>query len=206
MNTADIGAKVTEALDAIVSSDYLRKLMPSMDEMNETMARMVAQGKHWQVVNIDGAADNPLNKRLHNIVDYKGNVLAGHFDAKTEEEMKQIIANMNLSNFSDSFQKIYQFTSSNDDITKEFKKMHKEASEFAQNAASNMESTMGSINYAVNIPKAYFSNADKSIRNARIGAAVGAYAGLAVGGRVLNGGTLTTDSYGRKDIAGVPFI
>lgn len=206
MNTSEIGAKVTEALDSIVSNDYLKKLIPSMQEMNENMARMVSQGKHWQVMNIDGSNDNPLNQRLHNIIDYKGNALAELFDTKTEKEMKDVINNMNLGNINDSFQKIYQFTGGNDDITKEFKKMHKEADKFVQGAASNMESTMGTVNYALNMPKAYFSNPDKDIRNARIGAAVGAYAGVAVGGRLLSGGTLTADSYGRKDIAGVPFI
>ena len=29
---------------------------------------------------------------------------------------------------------------------------------------------------------------------------------LSVGGRYLQGGTLTTDQYGRKDIAGIPFL
>lgn len=55
-------------------------------------------------------------------------------------------------------------------------------------------------------PGAYFMNPDKRIRNTRIAAAAGTYAGLAVGGRYLSGGTLTTDNYGRKDIAGVPFL
>lgn len=54
--------------------------------------------------------------------------------------------------------------------------------------------------------KAYFSNPDKHIRNTRIGTAVGGYAALTVGGRYLSGGTLTTDSYGRGDIAGIPFL
>ena len=55
-------------------------------------------------------------------------------------------------------------------------------------------------------PQAYFSNPDKTVRNTRIGAAVGTYAAVSVGGRYLQGGTLTTDQYGRKDIAGIPFL
>ena len=55
-------------------------------------------------------------------------------------------------------------------------------------------------------PQAYFKNPDKKVRNTRIGTAVGAYAALSVGGRYLQGGTLTTDQYGRKDIAGIPFL
>ena len=205
MNTADIGANVTKALDSIVSNDYLRKLLPSMDEMNENMARMVAQGKHWQIVNIDGIKDNPLNTRLHNIVD-SGKLMAGAFDEKTEKKLNKIIDNMNLSNLNESFEKIYQFTSSDPEVTKDFKKVQQQANDMVKNAASNMQSTLGNVNYTINMPKAYFSNPDKDIRKARVGAAVGAYAGVAIGGRVLSGGSLTTDSYGRKDIAGIPFI
>jgi hypothetical protein len=54
--------------------------------------------------------------------------------------------------------------------------------------------------------QAYFSNPNEKIKNQRIATAVGAYAGLTLGGRFLSGGTITTDSYGRKDIAGVPFV
>lgn len=58
----------------------------------------------------------------------------------------------------------------------------------------------------VETPKAYFTNPDKDIRNTRIKTAVAGYAAASVGGRYLSGGTLTRDSYGRNDIAGVPFI
>lgn len=36
--------------------------------------------------------------------------------------------------------------------------------------------------------------------------AVGLYAGVTVGGRLLSGGTLTTNSRGERDIVGIPFI
>ena len=55
-------------------------------------------------------------------------------------------------------------------------------------------------------PKTYYWNPDKTIRNTRIAATVGTASALAVGGRYLSGGTLTTDRYGQKDIAGIPFI
>ena len=55
-------------------------------------------------------------------------------------------------------------------------------------------------------PKTYYSNPDKTIKNTRIAATVGTASALAVGGRYLSGGTLTTDRYGQKDIAGIPFI
>ena len=53
---------------------------------------------------------------------------------------------------------------------------------------------------------AYYLSPDKKTRNTRIAATVGTASALAVGGRYLSGGTLTTDRYGQKDIAGIPFI
>lgn len=65
---------------------------------------------------------------------------------------------------------------------------------------------MNILQKAANYPRAYFGVADKSTRNTRIATAAGAYATVAVGGRVLSGGSLTKDEYGRNDIAGIPFI
>jgi hypothetical protein len=54
--------------------------------------------------------------------------------------------------------------------------------------------------------KTYFNNPDPKVRNHRIAAVAGTYGAVTVGGRLLSGGTLTEDNYGRRDIAGVPFI
>lgn len=53
---------------------------------------------------------------------------------------------------------------------------------------------------------AYFNTADKDAKFARMATAAGVYMGAATVGRVMNGGTLTQDSYGRKDLVGIPFI
>ena len=53
---------------------------------------------------------------------------------------------------------------------------------------------------------AYYLSPDKKTRNTRIATTIGTASALAVGGRYLSGGTLTTDRYGQKDIAGIPFI
>lgn len=47
---------------------------------------------------------------------------------------------------------------------------------------------------------------DPEYGGTRIKTAIGAYAGVAVGTRVLSGGNLTTNSRGEHDIAGIPFI
>lgn len=58
----------------------------------------------------------------------------------------------------------------------------------------------------VKYAQAYYNNPDKKVRNRRIGTTIAAVEATAIGGRYLSGGTLTTDNYGRKDIAGIPFL
>lgn len=65
---------------------------------------------------------------------------------------------------------------------------------------------MSLLQAASEYPRAYFGIADEATRKTRIKTAVAGYAGAAVGGRVLSGGSLTKDEYGRGDIAGIPFI
>lgn len=52
--------------------------------------------------------------------------------------------------------------------------------------------------------KAYYSN--EAFGTRRIGATVGAYAGLALGTRMIAGGSATRNNRGERDIAGVPFV
>lgn len=72
----------------------------------------------------------------------------------------------------------------------------------AEADVSNLSKPKQALKYA----QAYYSNPDKKVRNRRIGATVAAVEATAIGGRFLSGGTLTTDNYGRKDIAGIPFL
>ena len=55
-------------------------------------------------------------------------------------------------------------------------------------------------------PIDYFTHPDAKIRKARRVAAVGTYATGAMVTRKLQGGTLTKNEYGEKDIAGIPII
>lgn len=59
---------------------------------------------------------------------------------------------------------------------------------------------MGYLRFA----QGYFGDATygKTRRNVTLGA----YAGVAVGGRLLSGGNFTTNAQGERDIAGIPFI
>lgn len=59
---------------------------------------------------------------------------------------------------------------------------------------------MGYMRFA----KGYFG--DKTYGGTRIKTAVGAYAGVNLGGRFLSGGGITTNNQGERDIAGIPFV
>ena len=206
MKIYQAGQEISEALSKIVHSDYLQKLMPSLDEMNENMARMVYKNKYWHPIKIDGFDGNSLEKGLHDIVDSKAKLVAGTFDEKTGKKINKVVENMNLRNVDESFEKLYKYAKKDEDMTKKIHMIHDEVNQYMNGSGENIESTIGVINYAVNLPRAYFNSADKSVRHARAATAVGAYAGVTVGGRLISGGTLTEDSYGKKDIAGVPFI
>ena len=77
---------------------------------------------------------------------------------------------------------------------------------FKDTAPVDVYSTLGPVDKAFSNVKTYFTTPDKQVRTTRILTAVGAYETMAIGNRVLNGGSITRDQYGQKDLAGVPFI
>lgn len=54
--------------------------------------------------------------------------------------------------------------------------------------------------------KDYFMSGDLGTNALRWGAAGAAYGGVAVGTRVMSGGSATTNNQGQRDIAGIPFL
>lgn len=77
-------------------------------------------------------------------------------------------------------------------------------------SAKHIEDIQPSVVEGVFHPKryaaTYFGNPDKTIKRQRIAAVAGSYVGVSVGARLLQGGNLTHDEYGQKNIAGIPFI
>ena len=53
---------------------------------------------------------------------------------------------------------------------------------------------------------AYFTTADKKKNKIRAGVTAGAYMGGSMVVRGLQGGGITTNEYGERDIVGIPFI
>ena len=88
------------------------------------------------------------------------------------------------------------------DLTKDISEKYKSSKNVTTDDVQNLKWYQKAKEYT----SAYYLSPDKKTRNTRIAATVGTASALAVGGRYLSGGTLTTDRYGQKDIAGIPFI
>lgn len=64
----------------------------------------------------------------------------------------------------------------------------------------------GNASTAANVAGNYFFGEGAKNSAIRLGTAAGIVGGVSVANRALNGGTLTTNRNGEKDIAGIPFI
>lgn len=158
-----------------------------INELNQTIANDPKMSAKW----IDERVQKRVSDTLEDLVP-KDKI----------EELSQTVHSATYSDDIDELAKsIGQYTDKADIASKIMKD---EAKEVIDNGLDNIKP--GLYDKITKYPQAYFKNPDKKVRNARIGTAIGAYAGLTVGGRYLQGGTLTTDQYGRKDIAGIPFL
>lgn len=205
MNTASVGQKVGDVLDSVVSSDFIRKLKPTMDELNNTMAKMAQKDKIWHITQtMTGSANANIQENLDGIVPQ----LVQSFNLG--DDFTKVAKGITQGNVDESFQKLHAMANGNAALDKKIDYMRKQVDSAIKDAGSisgsTVKDTIGTINYIGNMPKAYFGHPDEQIRKARINTAIGAYAAATLGTRVISGGNLTTDSYGRKDIAGVPFI
>lgn len=205
MNTATVGQKVDDILDSVVSSDFIRRLKPTMNELNNTMAQMAQKDKIWHITQtMTGSANANIQENLNGIVPQ----LVQSFNLG--DDFTKVAKGTTQSNVEESFEKLHAMANGNATLDKKIDYMRKQVDEAIKNAGSisgdTVKDTVGTINYVGNIPKAYFGHPDKQVRSTRINTAIGAYAAATVGTRIMSGGNLTTDSYGRKDIAGVPFI
>ena len=167
-----------------------------IEELNETMVKNVSSSKKFLDKQAQSGANHALEK----------------FGGLSEEEAKKItksISSKNVNENIDALKDTISNTISEDrDIDKVLKGM-KNYSNDAINKEPSMEDVISGMKKNekyLHYPKAYFTNPDKTVRNTRKGVAIGTYAGLAIGGRYLQGGSLTRDEYGRRDIAGVPFL
>jgi hypothetical protein len=199
-----------EAVDKIAGSQFIKNVKTTVAELDENMARLSSQGKLIQVpfaknMQDRGMGNSAMMSKIGDVL--QGGLEDGAYSAEAMAKAKNIVKNINPNNQDQIFGQLEGALSKDgfeyvkEDITKAL------SSQAAQNSGSvDLKQMMGKVNYYANIPKAYFNPADPKVKADRIKAAVGGYAGVAVGARVLQGGSITRDEYGQRDSAGIPFV
>lgn len=199
MNTKAFGETIHDVASSIANSKWAKAIIPTTEELNETMLKNISSSKNYLDDQARAGGEYVL-KAIGGLSDDKAKAIASSISSKNIDESIDALKD-----------KIVEAVPDGKDIDKIIAGMKKKAAlnvEAEPNLGDVMQKIqkMGKFEKYSHYPKAYFTNPDKDIRNTRIGTAVGGYAALTVGGRYLSGGTLTTDNYGRGDIAGVPFL
>lgn len=184
-----IGSKIQDVASSISNSNWAKAVIPTTNELNETIAK-----------------NTKLAGSLYNENIQKN--LASMFQGINipEEEAIRMAKNVNIKNYEESIDALADNISKYTD--KPVDKVIQRAKEVTNAEISRGidPDTIPTSSKVLKYPQAYFMNQDKKIKNTRIATAAAAYTGVAISGRYLSGGTLTRDNYGRKDIAGVPFV
>lgn len=188
MNGKVVGETIEDITSSITNSKWAKSIIPTVQELNQTIAHDPKMSIKW----MDEKVQKDVSKRLKNF-----NI--------PEDEAKKLSETI----FSNTYEKDIEALSENinqyvNDTDKAIKVLKTKTGKVIDEGLDTV--TPGLHDKITKYPQAYFKNPDKKIRNTRIGTAIGAYTALSVGGRYLQGGTLTTDQYGRKDIAGIPFL
>ena len=196
MNQKIVGTKVQDVAKSIIG-----RLTPTVDELNETMVKNISSSSKYLDSQAQLGGTQAL-ERAAGISNDEATGIAKNISAKNLDE--------SIESLRDDISKIISDDTDIDKVLAAMKSRSSkniEAEPSVESVTENMKSVLGvPVEKYEQYAKAYFTNPDKQIKNTRIAAATTAYAGIAIGGRYLSGGTLTTDSYGRKDIAGVPFL
>jgi hypothetical protein len=189
---SDIGKGISDVAKEIASSDYGRTIYPGKQALINELNQTIASSQKISGGLLDEKVQQTVRGTLEamDMSDIDSMVSGVH--AKTYEK--------DIEGLADAISKQSGNAEAAIGIMKE------EAKEIIDGGLNPNNLNLGLLDKVTKYPRAYFSHPDKQIRNNRIATAAAAYAGVAVGGRYLSGGTLTTDNYGRKDIAGIPFL
>ena len=191
-----VGSKIDDIASSIVNSKWGKTVIPTVEELNETIANNARLSGPLYTENIQRGLESMF--------------VSADIPKDVAERMSKSVNAKNytkaIDNLSDEISKhtdkpVDKITQMAKTITEEELAKKIDIKDVGKGGSKNSK-----IHRVISYPQAYFMNPDKKIAGTRIATAAGAYAGVAVGGRYLSGGTLTRDNYGRKDIAGVPFI
>lgn len=189
MNVKAVGNNAKEIVENMMSSKFFKTIIPA--DMNKELADYAANNARFQGQMARDAVQETLTKQHIEVTD----------------DIQKVLKKIKADNIDEGVEGLRDLIPEGKNADAILKRAKTKASGSIENIdKEQIIQKMGPIDRVMNYPGAYFNNPDKKVRNTRIAAAAGAYAGVAVGGRYLSGGTLTTDNYGRQDIAGIPFI
>lgn len=182
----NLGAGIDDVAASIAKSDWYKSVVPK--NINSELASYVAGSPKMTSAMAQDSVRDALKSRM-----------------EITPEIEEAIQKISSDNLDESVDAALNDIGNIPDAVADI--MKKRANESVSNIdGSKIVRKMTKTERYMNIPKAYFSHPDKKVRDTRIATAAAAYAGVTIGGRYLSGGTLTSDNYGRKDIAGVPFL
>lgn len=221
MNQKIVGKTAQEVVDNLTPSakSWISKIIPVKGEIEDNLARLAHEGKLLRTP-FKNASKGDVRAIINNM-DEAQNYFKGVADNLfTEQEGKKItslLTTITPDNMDDVFKQINSVAGENaeklerigwlrEDIQDNLNKILHSNGGKMKDMTGGIDTTVTGFNKIINAPRAYFDVTDPAKKKARITTAAVGYAGVAVGGRYLSGGTLTRDNYGQRDIAGVPFI
>lgn len=192
--------KINEIAEGLAGSAYWQKVMPGFKQLQQEVGESVMRaGKVGNEMSNASSISRAMAQMFMNL---QGKTV-------TEEEVKALSSKISskLHNEAD-IEKLFKENAhlfGGKDYSAQLNAV-KNRAKYTNATPMGSYKNLSPLEKIKEVPKAYFTNPDKNIRNTRIKTAVGAYAGAAIGSRYLSGGSLTKDAYGRNDIAGIPFI
>jgi actin-like ATPase involved in cell morphogenesis len=189
MNNKAMGETIKDIASSIANSKWGKAIIPTTDELNKT------------IIGNSKLSDGIYTRKIQ---DALGSTLQSA--GVPQDASVQIAKKIDIKNYKDSIDTIA------DDISQYTDKPVDKIIQAAKNTIDKRVSTpidkddITTMDKVLKYPQAYLMNPDKNMKNTRIATLAGTYVGATVGNRFLSGGTLTHDSYGKKDIAGIPFI
>lgn len=204
---SSLGKTTKEVAEKIAGSNYAKNILPGKENYINEVNNFINNN---QKINFRIHSAEAADKISNNIMGFTevANELGENINInkRTADEISNSIFKKDLSSSSfDTLQQKLEENGINEQYAKELVNQAQDITHEVFKKKYNVND-LTKIQQGLIYPQAYFNNPDKKIMAQRIGTAVGAYAGINAGGRFLSGGTLTTDSYGQKDIAGIPFI
>lgn len=174
----------------VCSNNFIKKILPTEDEIPKTMAKMIEEGKYHKIVN-DGIKEsnygvdklkNAMQSDRYSSEQFIKNVGLSDDEAKT---IQKLINDINPSNASKTIEAMKKIQPDNEKYQKivsiSERRINRLGNDYATVDPKNAKWIMNPINYYANIPKAYFNNPDPNIATTRKTTAVAGSVSILIG-------------------------